>query len=138
MLETLTREGGASGRRRDHETARHLVARRPHGVSGALESEHRVEHVERNQGFAVSRVRRTNVGKRGHCAGLVDTHVQDLALRAFLIGEQKFAVDRGVVLTVRVVDLGRREEGVDAEGASLVRDDRNDAVAKVLRSDQVL
>src|SRR5699024_306301 len=57
-----------------------------------------------------------------------DAHVHELSVRGLLVGEEQIAVDRDVVLTVRIVDLRRREERVHAEGAGLVRDDRHDPV----------
>jgi hypothetical protein len=65
VLQSLTGEGGATGGRTHDEAARHLVAGGPHGVAGALEPEHRVEDVERDQRFAVRRVRRTGGGEAG-------------------------------------------------------------------------
>ena len=47
-------------------------------------------------------------------------------------------VDRGVLLAARVVNLGVREERVDAESAGLIGDDRHDAVSEVLRAEQLL
>ena len=138
VLQALAGERGASGGRADHEAARHLVAGRPDGVAGALEPEHRVEHVDRDERLALGRVRGADGGERGERAGLVDADVHDLALRALLVGEEQLAVDRGVVLAVRVVDLRVREERVHAEGARLVGDDRHDAVAEVLGPHQVL
>ena len=138
VLQALTGERGAAGGGADDEAARHLVAGGPHGVAGALEAEHRVEDVDRDERLAVRGVRRADRGERRERAGLVDADVDDLALRALLVGEEQLAVDRGVVLAVRVVDLRRREERVHAEGARLVGDDRHDAVAEVLRPQQVL
>ena len=138
VLQALAGQRGATGGRADDEAARHLVAGRPHGVARALEAEHRVEDVDRDERLAVRRVRRADGGERRERAGLVDADVQDLALRALLVGEEQLAVDRRVVLAVRVVDLRGREERVHAERARLVGDDRHDAVAEVLRPQQVL
>jgi hypothetical protein len=138
VLQALTGQRRATRGRAHDEAARHLVAGGPLGVARALEAEHRVEDVDRDERLAVRRVGGARAGERGQCAGLVDADVHDLTLRALLVGEQQLAVDRGVVLAVRVVDLRGREEGVQAERARLVGDDRNDAVAEVLRAQQVL
>ena len=138
VLQALAGQRRAAGGRADDEAARHLVAGRPLGVAGALEAEHRVEDVDRDERLAVRRVRRAGRGERRDGAGLVDADVHDLALRALLVGEEQLAVDRRVVLAVRVVDLRRREVRVHAERARLVGDDRHDAVTEVLRAQQVL
>ena len=133
VLETLAGQRGASGRCAHDEAARHLVAGRPHRVTGALESEHRIEHVDRDERLALGRVARSCGSECGERAGLVDAGVDDLTLWALLVGQEEFAVDRGVVLAVRVVDLRRREVRVHSEGARLIRDDRHDPVPEIGR-----
>src|SRR5699024_156348 len=61
MLETLPCQGGPACGGTDDEPARHLVPGGPEGVAGALEAEHRVEHVDRDHRLAQRRVR----GARG-------------------------------------------------------------------------
>ena len=137
VLQTFPGQSRATGRGTDDEPAAHLVTGRPQSVSGALETEHGVKHIDRNQRFTLRGVGRSHVGESGGGAGLVDADVQNLALRALLVGEELGVVDRGVVLAVGVVDLRVREERVDAEGSSLVGDDRNDAVSEVLGAQQL-
>ena len=64
--------------------------------------------------------------------------MQDLAGRGLLVGQQQLAVDRLVLLTVRRVDLRRREDRVQTEGARLVGDDRHEPLADLLVLHQVL
>ncbi|SBS70958.1 Arginase/agmatinase/formimionoglutamate hydrolase, arginase family [uncultured Microbacterium sp.] len=138
VLQAFARQRRAAGGGADDEPARHLVAGGPLGVTGALEAEHRVEDVDRDERLAVRRVRGARRGERRDGARLVDADVQDLALRALLVRQEQLTVHRRVVLPVRVVDLGRREVRVHAERARLVGNDRDDAVAEVLRPQQVL
>ena len=138
VLESLAGERRATGGRAHDEAARHLVGRGPHRVAGALEAEHRVEDVDRDERLAVRRVLRAGRGERREGARLVDADVHDLALRALLVRQKEFAVDRRVLLAIGVVDLGGREVRVHAERARLIRDDRHDAVTEVLRAQQVL
>ena len=78
-------------------------------------------------------------GRQSGCrTGFVDAHVQQLAVGRFLVGQEEVTVDRNVVLAVRVVDLLRGEEGVHAEGAGFVRNDRHDALAELLVAHEVL
>ena len=105
MLRALTGERGAPGGRTDDETARRLVAGGPEGIAGALVAEHRVEDVDRDQRLAVRGYEVPVAVNAAVAAGLVDAHVHDLALRAFLVRQEQLAVDGGVVLAVRVVDL---------------------------------
>ena len=129
VLQALAVERRAPGGRAEHEAARHLVAGRPEGVTGALEPEHRVEDVDRDHRDAVRRVGRRDrrPGRRRAC--LVDALVQDDAGGVLLVGEHELAVDRGVALAVGGVDLRGREQRVHAEGARLVGDDGNEPPA---------
>ncbi|CAB4918616.1 unannotated protein [freshwater metagenome] len=138
VLETLTGQSGATCRGTEHEPAGHLVCCSPETVAGALETEHRVEDVQRDHDLAVRRVRGTDRGERRRGACLVDALVQDLTDRALLVGEHQFRVDRGVQLAVAVVDLQRREPRVHTERAGLVGNDRHDSVADLLVSQQLL
>ena len=138
VLQAFTGQGGAAGGGADDEPAGHLVRGGPEGVTGALEPEHRVEHVDRDQRFAVRGVGGAGGGERRDGTGLVDAGVHDLAGDGLLVGQDQIAVHGEVVLAVRVVDLRGREERVDAEGAGLVRDDRHDPLAELLVPHEVL
>ena len=137
VLQAFTCQRRAASCRPEQEAAGHLVTSGPNGVSRALETEHRVEDVERNHGHAMGGVRRADSGKRPHRASLGNALVQNLTVLRFLVGQHQFMVDRSVVLAVRVVDLQRREPGVHAEGAGLIRDDRHEAVLEILIAHQV-
>ena len=63
--------------------------------------------------------------------------LEDLAVGRFLVAEQQVGVDWFVSLTGRGVDLRLAEQGVDAERAGLVRDDRHDPAADVGVAEQV-
>ena len=138
VLRALTRQGGATGGGPDHESPGELVTGSPHGVAGALEAEHRVEHVDRNHGFAVGGVGGPGGGEGRHRTGLVDAGVEDLAVGGLPVAEEQVRVDGRVLLAAGVVDLDGREEGVDTEGASLVGDDGHHARRERLVAHQVL
>ncbi len=138
VLGPLTGQRGASGGGTDQEATSQLVSGGPQRVTGALEAEHRIEHVDRNHRHTVSGIRATHRGERGHRAGLVDSHVQDLALLALAVGQHQVVVDRGVVLAVWGVDLQRREQRIHPEGARLVRDDRHYMGGEPLVAHQIL
>ena len=138
VLQTLTGQRRTAGGRAEHEAARQLVGHLPELVAGALEAEHRVEDVDRDQRLAVRGVRRTRRDQRGRAARLGDAVVQHLAGRRLLVGEQQLAVDRLVLLAQRVVDLRAREERVHAEGAVLVGRDQHEALADLLVPHEVL
>ena len=137
VLEPLARQRRAARCRAQHEASRHLVGCRPDRVAGTLEPEHRVEDIDRDHRHAVSGVGRPGSCERSHRAVLVDAEVQDLPLLRLLVGEHQVRVDRLVLLPVRVVDLGCREEGVHPEGARLVRDDRHHMAAELLVAHQL-
>src|SRR5699024_10165542 len=109
----------------------------PEGVTRALEPEHRVKDVHRDEWLTVGRVRRAHVCERGGCARLVDADMEEHTLRALLVCKKKITVYRGVVLTIRIVNLRRREVRVHSEGACLVRDDRNEALAHALVAHEI-
>ena len=127
VLQALAGQGGPAGGRPQHEAAGHLVGGGPEAVSGALETEHRVEDVDRDHRLVVRRIRRSDGGERGARPRLVDALVQDLALLALLVGQHQLGVDRGVELAVAVVDLQAWKPRVHPEGAGLIGDDRHDA-----------
>ena len=129
VLEALAGQRGAAGGGADQEAPGQLVGHRPDRVGGALEAEHRVEDVDRDHRLAMGGVRRPGSGRRRDAARLGDALVEHLALRGLLVGHQQLAVDGLVGLAGRVVDLGRREHRVHAEGAVLVGSDRHDALA---------
>ena len=138
VLRALTRQGSATGGGPDHESPGELVTGSPHGVAGALEAEHRVEHVDRNHGFAMGGVGGPGGGEGRHRTGLVDAGVEDLAVGGLPVAEEQVRVDGRVLLAARVVDLDGREEGVDTEGTSLVGDDGHHARCERLVAHQVL
>ena len=137
VLESLAGQCGAPGGRTQHEAAGHLVGRGPEAVAGALESEHRIEDVDRDHWFVVRRIRRPDGGERCGRARLVDALVQDLALLALGVGEHQLGVHRCVELAVAVIDLQARKPRVHPEGAGLVGDDRHDARSDVAVAQQL-
>ena len=138
VLQPLAGQGGASGSRPQYEAAGHLVGSSPEAVAGALETEHRIEDVDRNHRLVVRGIRRPDRGERRGRARLIDALVQDLALLAFFVGQHQLGVDRGVKLAVSVVNLQTWKPRVHAEGAGLVGDDRHDARADVGIAQQFL
>ncbi len=138
VLEPLAGQRRAAGGRAQDETARELVGHLPELVAGALEPEHRVEDVHRDQRLAVRGVRRAGRDQRRRAPRLGDAVVQHLARRGLLVGEQQIAVDRLVLLAQRVVDLRTREERVHAEGAVLIGGDQHETLADLLVPHEVL
>ena len=66
VLQALTCQGGAASGCANHETLGQHVGRRPELVACPLESEHRVEDVNRQQGDIVGRVSSTR-NLQGRC-----------------------------------------------------------------------
>ena len=138
MLESLACESCLSCCCADDESTDHLIASEPHLVAGPLESEHRVQHVDGHHDFALCRVGRSCGDERGHRAGFIDSSVQNLTLDALFVGKQLLTVNRNIILSGRVVNLGRREVRVHSEGASLVRNDGDETFPHVLVAKKVL
>ena len=137
VLQAFTSQSGSTSGSTNHETSRHLVGSRPNRVGGALESEHRIEHVDRNQWLTLSCIRGSNCGERRDRSCFVDSGVQNLTSGRLLIREQEVTVYREVVLTVRVVDFRGREECVHSKGACFIRDDRHKSLAEIWCAQQV-
>ena len=109
VLQAFAGQGGPARGGAQHKAACHLIGGRPEAIAGALETEHRVEDVHRDHRLVVGRIRRSDGRERGCRARLVDALVQDLAFLTFFVGQHQLGVDRGVELTVAVVDLQARE-----------------------------
>ena len=137
VLQAFTCQSGSTSSSTDHETSRHLVGSRPNRVGGALESEHRIEHIDRNQWLTLCCIRGSNCGERRDRSCFVDTGVQNLTSGRLFIGEQEVTVYRKVVLTVRVVDFRGREECVHSKGARFIRDDRHKSLAEIWCAQQI-
>ncbi|MDI2037356.1 hypothetical protein PJL15_04503 [Paenarthrobacter nitroguajacolicus] len=116
VLESFAGEGGPSCGRADDEAAGHLVRGGPEGIAGALEAEHGVEHVDRDERFAVGGVGGSGGGECCDGAGFVDAGVDQLACGGFFVGQDEVAVHGEVVLAFGVVDFRGREERVHPEG----------------------
>src|SRR3546814_10508715 len=95
----------------------------PGGVADALEAEHRVVDVERQQLQVVGAVAGGAGEPAGECAGLGDAFLQHLARRVLAVVHQLVSVDRLVLLPVRGVDadLAERSEEHTSELQSLMR-----------------
>ncbi|MCO4700637.1 hypothetical protein LRR80_06752 [Streptomyces sp. RO-S4] len=79
--------------------------------------------------------RRRELGQRTR---LGDALVDELSVLRLPVPQQLAGVDRFVALPLGRVDARRREQGLHAEGAGLVRDDRHPAVPRFLVPHQVL
>ena len=137
VLQSFARERRATSSGPNDKAARHGVARGPQGVTGALETEHGIEDINRDQDFTLNGVRSAHGSKRREGSRLIDAHVEDGSGGVFLVSQEEIAVNREVVLTVGVVNLRVGEEGVHAEGTGFVRNDRHEPVAKLLVADEV-
>ena len=137
VLESLAGQRRTARRRADDEPAGHLIGRRPEAVAGALETEHRIEDVQRDHRLVVRCIRRADSSERRRRSGLVDALVQDLTFWALPVGEHQVGVDRGVELAERVVDLQCREPGVHPERTRLIRDDRHDSATDLFVAQQI-
>src|SRR3546814_7549841 len=100
-LQAFAVERGAAGGGAEQEAARAHVAGLPGGVADALEAEHRVVDVERQQLQVVGAVAGGAGEPAGECAGLGDAFLQHLARRVLAVVHQLVSVDRLVLLPVR-------------------------------------
>ena len=98
VLQALTVERRPPRGRAAHEAPAPRIAEGPDLIARSLESEHRIEDVERQHRLAVRRVARARGGERGHRARLGDALLEHLAVLRLAIGEQRLGVDRLVPL----------------------------------------
>ena len=129
VLQALAEHGGAAGGAAHQEALAARVREGPHHVADALESEHRVVHVEGNRGDFVGGVGLAGGGERGHGAGLGDAFFEDLAVLLLAVEEQHVGVVRGVALALGGVDADLADDGLEAEGAAFVGHDGDDELA---------
>src|SRR5262245_66486343 len=88
MLQSLTVERRASGSRAAQETPPARVGEGPDEIAYPLESEHRIEDVERDHPYAVIRVSGPGGCERTHRAGFGDALFGYLAVIRFLVVEE--------------------------------------------------
>ena len=132
VLQSLTGQGRATSGGPDQEAPRHLVGHRPDEVPDALKTKHRVEDEERDHRLTVRGVRRSGCRGRAKSAGFGDALMQHLAIHRLTPLEQQAPIDRLVLLTAWVVDLGAREHRVHPESAIFIRRNRHDPLADLL------
>ena len=132
VLQAFAVEGGATGGAAQQESAGLHVARRPGQVADALETEHRVVHVKRHHDAVVGAVGGGRRDPAAHAAGFVDAFLQDLALDVFLVVHDLVFINRGVLLSIRVVNADLAEQAFHAEGTGFVHQDGHNARAQRL------
>ena len=130
VLQALAVQRGAAGGGADQEAARTLVAGGPAQVEGALQAEHRVGEVEGDHLHAMHRVGGGSGDPVADRAGLVDPFLQHLPGLRFLVEHQLVVVFGNVALALLAPDADLAEHALHAEGARLVGDDRDDALAE--------
>ncbi len=129
VLESLSVEGGPSGRPADHEAARADVACGPDQITDALHPEHGVEDEEGNGVDAVGGVRGAGRNEGAHGAGLGDALLEELAVLGLLVVHERSGVDGFIELAGVRVDPDLPEERLGPEGARFVGDDGHDELA---------
>lgn len=124
VLQIFVVQGGTIGSIVDQEVTRLLVVSRLVQIVNTLEVEYRVIDVERDyrQIVGVVRGRRCQLGII--CVQFVDFFLQNLIFFVFFIVSNLFAVLRGVLLIVRVVNINLTEQIFYIESTRFVGDDR--------------
>src|SRR5690554_1669251 len=136
VLQAFAVQGGTAGGTADQEAAGLHVARRPGQIANALEAEHGVEHVERNQREAVGTVRSRRGHPGGHGTRFVDAFLQDLAFLVLPVVHDLVTILRHVLLAFRRVDTQLTEHAFHTESTGFVGHDRYNALADALVFDQ--
>src|SRR3990167_4018740 len=137
VLQAFAVERGAPGGAADQEAAGAAVAGRPGQVADTLETEHRIEDVERQHRLVVAAVAGARGDEGAHGAGFVDAFLEDLTLLVLAVEHYLILVHRLIQLADRGIDAELAEHAFHAEGARLVRDDRHDALAEFLVLEQL-
>src|SRR5690554_2819696 len=136
VLQAFAVQGGTASGTADQEAAGLHVARRPGQIANALEAEHGVEHVERNQREAVGTVRSRRGHPGGHGTRFVDAFLQDLAFLVLPVVHDLVTILRHVLLAFRRVDTQLTEHAFHTESTGFVEHDRYNALADALVFDQ--
>ncbi len=117
VLQTFAVERGAAGSAPEQEAARAGIACRPGEVADALETEHRIENVERNHRNAVRAVGGSGGDPRRHATSFADALLQNLPVFVFLVEHQLVGVLGCVELPHRGPDAQLPEHALHAESA---------------------
>ena len=132
VLQAFAIEGRAAGCAADQKAARPHVARGPGEIADALETEHRIVDVEGDHRHIRGRIGCARGDERSHRAGLVDALLKDLAFRILAVIHELI----GVLRPIKLADLAENpdlpKQTLHAEGAALVRDDRNHMRTEIL------
>ena len=110
VLQAFAHQRCSSGGGAEHEAAGAGVGGLPDEITDALETEHRIERVERHDRDAAGGVCRAGGDEAGRRPGLGDALFEDLAVGGLGVSEQHLVIDRLVLLTLRGVDLELAEQ----------------------------
>src|SRR5699024_11358595 len=94
MLQAFTGEGGAACGCTDDKTTSHLVSCCPEGIAGALETEHRVEDVQRNHRLTVGGIGRRCSGEGSDRTSFGNALMHDLTISCLAVAEHQVMVNR--------------------------------------------
>src|SRR5690554_45477 len=136
VLQAFAVQGRPAGGTADQEAAGLHVARRPGQIANALEAEHGIEHVERNQREAVGAIGRSRGHPGGHGTGFVDAFLQDLAFLVLPVVHDLVTILGYVFLAFRRVDTQLTEHAFHTESTGFVRHNGHYALADALVFDQ--
>ena len=130
VLQPLAQHGRAPGGAAHQEALAARIRERPCHVADALETEHRVVHVERDHRQPVVGVGRARRGERGHRAGLGNSLFENLPVLLLAVVEQHVDIMRLVLLAFAGVDAHLPDGRFQTEGAALVGHDRHNEFAE--------
>ena len=137
VLQAFAVERGAPRGAAEEEAARLHIARRPGQITNALETKHRVIHVERDHDPVAGAVARGRRDPAAHAARFVDPFLQDLTSLVLLVVHHLVFIDRRVLLSGRVVDSDLTEQTLHAERTGLVNQNGHDAGTDFLLTQQL-
>src|SRR5690606_4985202 len=131
VLQAFTVQRGTTGGATQQEATCTHVARSPGQITDTLQTEHRVEGVERHHHAVVGRVRSRSSDPRCHGARLVNTFLQNLTSLVFTVVADLILVDRLIELTIRVVDTDLTEQTFHTEGTRFINQNRHHTLAEI-------
>src|SRR5271165_1605006 len=131
VLQAFASKRRSAGGAAHHESLAARIGEGPDHIADALEPEHRVIGEEWNRGYPVIGIGRTSRGKRGHGARLGNSLFQDLPVLFLAVIQEHVLIVGLVELSLAGVNADLANNGLHAEGASLVRNDWNDELANL-------
>ena len=137
MLQAFAIERGATRSTAQQEATRLHVTRSPCQITNALETKHRVIHIEGHHDAVVGAVAGGSSYPTAHATCFVDAFLQNLTRLVLAVVHHLVFIDRGVVLACWVVNTHLPEQTFHAKSTRFVHQNRHHTWPQCLVAQQL-